>query len=176
MRTTRRCCATPATPSSAATRWPASATRARRASRRCISNCAVTDTRPIRSAGCRNADTGPTARVRAAHDRARIIAARHIRRIVRQESCMRLRPWFALLLGLQLLPALAQQAPPTTPATPAAKPSTPAEGEPAEVAPADDPDAAETAATKVPLDEIRRFVGVFDAVREAYVDPVTDRK
>ena len=42
--------------------------------------------------------------------------------------------------------------------------------------PSDDPDAAETAATKVPLDEIRRFVGVFNAVREAYVDPVDDHK
>jgi len=87
---------------------------------------------------------------------------------------MRLRPCFALLLGLQLLPALAQQAPPTTPATPA--PQLPSQPQPAEVAPADDPDAAESAATKVPLDEIRRFVGVFDAVREAYVEPVTDRK
>jgi carboxyl-terminal processing protease len=79
---------------------------------------------------------------------------------------MRLRPWFALLFGLQLLPALAQEAP-ATPAPAAAS---------AEVAPSDDPDAVETAATKVPLEEIRRFVGVFDAVREAYVDPVTDRK
>ena len=76
---------------------------------------------------------------------------------------MRLRPWFALLLGLQLVPALAQEA-------------APAQAPVAEVAPSDDPDATETAATKVPLEEIRRFVGVFDAVREAYVDPVTDRK
>ena len=90
---------------------------------------------------------------------------------------MRLRPCFALLLGLQLLPALAQQAPPAAPATPAPQPSSSQpQPPPAEVAPADDPDAAETAATKVPLDEIRRFVGVFDAVREAYVEPVTDRQ
>ena len=74
---------------------------------------------------------------------------------------MRLRPLFALLLGLQLAPVLAQQTPP-----PQAQ----------AVAPSDDPDAAETAASKVPLEEIRRFVGVFDAVRQAYVDPVTDRK
>ena len=74
---------------------------------------------------------------------------------------MRLRPLFALLLGLQLAPVLAQESP---------SPQAPA------VAPSDDPDAAETAATKVPLEEIRRFVGVFDAVRQAYVDPVTDRK
>jgi carboxyl-terminal processing protease len=44
------------------------------------------------------------------------------------------------------------------------------------VAPSDDPDALESAATKVPLDDIRRFVGVFNAVREAYVDPVADHK
>jgi carboxyl-terminal processing protease len=45
-----------------------------------------------------------------------------------------------------------------------------------EVAPSDDPDAAESAASKVPLDEIRRFVGVYNAVRQAYVDPVNDDK
>jgi carboxyl-terminal processing protease len=39
---------------------------------------------------------------------------------------------------------------------------------------ADDPEAAESAASKVPLAEIKRFVGVFNAVREAYVDPVGD--
>ena len=44
------------------------------------------------------------------------------------------------------------------------------------IAPSDDPDAAESAATKVPLDEIRRYVGVFNVVRQAYVDPVTDKK
>ena len=45
-----------------------------------------------------------------------------------------------------------------------------------EVAPSDDPDAAESAASKVPLDEIKRFVAVYNAVREAYVDPVDDDK
>ena len=45
-----------------------------------------------------------------------------------------------------------------------------------EVAASDDPDAAESQATQVPLDEIRRFVGVFNAVRESYVDPVDDGK
>ena len=44
------------------------------------------------------------------------------------------------------------------------------------VAPSDDPDAAESAATKVPLEEIKRYVGVYNAIKEAYVDPVDDRK
>lgn len=43
------------------------------------------------------------------------------------------------------------------------------------VAPSNDPDAAESAASQVPLPEIRRFVGVYNAVREAYVDPVQDK-
>ncbi len=41
---------------------------------------------------------------------------------------------------------------------------------------ADDPDATESATSKVPLDEIRRFVAVYNAVKEAYVDPVEDKK
>jgi len=44
------------------------------------------------------------------------------------------------------------------------------------VAASDDPDAAESAATKVPLAEIRRYVGVYNAVKEAYVDPIDDKK
>lgn len=39
----------------------------------------------------------------------------------------------------------------------------------------DDREAAEAAASKVPLAEIQRLVGVYNAVREAYVDPVEDR-
>lgn len=39
-----------------------------------------------------------------------------------------------------------------------------------------DPDADESAASKVPLDEIRRFVAVYNAVKQAYVDPVDDKK
>jgi carboxyl-terminal processing protease len=71
---------------------------------------------------------------------------------------MRLRP-LPLLLALLLAPTLhAQEA-----ATDA-------------IAPSDDPDASESSASKVPLDEIRRYVGVFNAVKEAYVDPVDDRK
>jgi carboxyl-terminal processing protease len=50
----------------------------------------------------------------------------------------------------------------------------PAHAQEADVPPVDDPEAAESAASDVPLDEIRRFVGVFNAVREAYVDPVDD--
>jgi len=46
----------------------------------------------------------------------------------------------------------------------------------AAVAASDDPDAIESAATKVPLEEIRRYVGLFNAIREGYVDPVEDRK
>jgi carboxyl-terminal processing protease len=64
----------------------------------------------------------------------------------------------AIALALPFAPALAQDA------TPGA------------VAPADDPDAAETAASKVPLAEIRRYVDVYNAVKQAYVEPVDDRK
>lgn len=39
----------------------------------------------------------------------------------------------------------------------------------------DDPDAVQAEAAKVPLDEIRRYVTVFNAIRQAYVDPVSDR-
>ena len=80
---------------------------------------------------------------------------------------MRRRHWLPLLALLALSTAHAQE----SPAPPAAQ----SQAQP-EVAASDDPDAADTAATKVPLEEIRRFVGVFNAVREAYVDPVDDRK
>ena len=40
----------------------------------------------------------------------------------------------------------------------------------------DDPDAVESAATKVPLEEIRRYVGLFNAIRQGYVDEVDDRE
>ena len=73
---------------------------------------------------------------------------------------MRVRLLLALVLGLPLLPVQAQDQPPA----------------PATVAPSDDPDAAQTAASKVPLDEIRRYVGVYNAVREAYVDRVDDKQ
>ncbi|KRG64207.1 peptidase S41 [Stenotrophomonas humi] len=41
---------------------------------------------------------------------------------------------------------------------------------------ADDPDAKESVTSRVPLDEIRRFVAVYNAVRAAYVDPVDDKQ
>jgi carboxyl-terminal processing protease len=72
----------------------------------------------------------------------------------------------ALVLALCLSNAWAQeqQAPPND-----------ADGEHA-VASSDDPDAAESETTKVPLAEIRRYVGVYDAIKQAYVDPVDDHK
>jgi carboxyl-terminal processing protease len=51
-----------------------------------------------------------------------------------------------------------------------------AQSAPDKVAKADDPDAKESVTSRVPLDEIRRFVGVYNAVRAAYVDPVDDKK
>jgi carboxyl-terminal processing protease len=39
-----------------------------------------------------------------------------------------------------------------------------------------DATAAEAAESKVPLEEIRRFVAVYNAVKQAYVDPVDDHK
>ena len=64
----------------------------------------------------------------------------------------------AIALALPLAPrAFAQDASPAAPAS-------------------DDPDAAESAASKVPLAEIRRYVDVYNAVKQAYVDPVDDRK
>ena len=65
----------------------------------------------------------------------------------------------------------------TDEADPSAADPAPDEPAPAEPVPAsDDPDASESAATGVPLDEIRRYVGVFNAIRQGYVDPVDERK
>lgn len=62
-------------------------------------------------------------------------------------------------------------------ATPAwAQQQAPLPETPPVVAPSDDPEAAETAPAKVPLEEIRRYVAVFNAVKEAYVEPVEDKK
>ncbi|HEY0333332.1 MAG TPA: S41 family peptidase [Stenotrophomonas sp.] len=41
---------------------------------------------------------------------------------------------------------------------------------------ADDPDASESSSSKLPLEEIRRYVAVYNAVKQAYVDPVDDKK
>ncbi len=65
-----------------------------------------------------------------------------------------------LMLALCALPAFAQDTDKEAPS----------------VASSDDPDAAETVTSKVPLDEIRRYVAVFNAVKEAYVVPVDDKK
>ena len=66
---------------------------------------------------------------------------------------------------------------PVEPAPPVAPPAAPAPEEAdVDVAASDDPDAAESAATKVPLTEIRRYVAVYNAVKDAYVDPVDDKK
>lgn len=46
----------------------------------------------------------------------------------------------------------------------------------APAAEADNPDAEESASSKVPLDEIRRYVAVYNAVKQAYVDPVDDKQ
>lgn len=80
-------------------------------------------------------------------------------------------------------PATPAQAPPQTqPAPQQDKPPAAAQDEDTperttpQVASSDDPDAAESAATKVPLDEIRRYVSVYNAVKQAYVDPVDDKK
>ncbi|MGI8560976.1 MAG: S41 family peptidase [Luteimonas sp.] len=95
---------------------------------------------------------------------------------------------FAVAALLLWLPARAQDAQPAEP--PAQPPPAPAQPAPAQLADenaeaegkadgipaADDPDASESAATRVPLDEIRRYVGVYNAVKEAYVDPIDDRK
>lgn len=76
-----------------------------------------------------------------------------------------------LTLALAQGAAFAQEAAPAkgAPEAPAAAPA-PAP----EAADAEDPDAAEAANAKVPLDEIRRFVTVYNAIRQAYVDPVDD--
>src|SRR5690606_21506672 len=42
------------------------------------------------------------------------------------------------------------------------------------VAASDDPDAS-SASTRVPLEEIKRYVGLFNTIREGYVDPVDDK-
>ncbi len=64
----------------------------------------------------------------------------------------------ALAIALCVQPALAQE-------------SKPAEGEAAKVAKTD-----EAERSKVPLEEIRRYVSVFNVVKQAYVEPVEDRK
>ena len=105
-------------------------------------------------------------------------------------------PWFLLsallLLALPVAPAVAQQpaaaasdAPSAPdPATQAAEAGDQdrvgaAEAPEAPVPASDDPDASDERtgpASKVPLREIRRYVAVYNAIKEAYVDPVEDRE
>jgi carboxyl-terminal processing protease len=88
---------------------------------------------------------------------------------------MRSRLILALLIALTGASAFAQQSPPPPPPPPP-QPSEKEQAEEPAVASSDDPDAAETAPSKVPLEEIRRYVAVFNAVKEAYVEPVEDKK
>lgn len=73
-----------------------------------------------------------------------------------------MRPVRTATLLLALAPALALAQQPAPAATAQREAST--------------ADSEEAATSKVPLEEIRRFVGVYNAVRAAYVDPVDDRK
>ena len=79
----------------------------------------------------------------------------------------------SLLISVALYAPLvaAQEAP----AQPPAEDATPDAAQDAARA-SDDPDAVEAEAAKVPLDEIRRYVTVFNAIRQAYVNPVNDRE
>ncbi len=79
---------------------------------------------------------------------------------------MRLRPSSFLLLAL-VAPAFALHA---------QQAQEESEQQTLEIASSDDPDAAESTTSKVPLDEIRRYVAVYNAVKQAYVDPVDDQK
>ena len=78
---------------------------------------------------------------------------------LRSSSLPRVRPLPALLaLALCVQPALAQEA-------------KPAAGEATKTV-----KTAEDQSSKVPLEEIRRYVSVFNVVKQAYVEPVEDRK
>src|SRR5690242_255456 len=98
------------------------------------------------------------------------------------------RPFLFLLLALWPAAHVAAQQPASTEPEAAEAPAqeTPpgetgqagAAGAEAPVPASDDPDATDerTAATsKVPLAEIRRYVAVYNAVKDAYVDPVDDQ-
>ena len=110
-----------------------------------------------------------------------------------------LRSLLPLALALGAVPALAQQQPaPPAQATPPAAPvqAPPAASQPAPADDADDADAQDgdqaapaqapgkrsaktgkdDSDSKVPIDEIRRYVAVYNAVKQAYVEPVDDAK
>ncbi len=90
-------------------------------------------------------------------------------------------------LLLAIAPAFAQQAAPPAqetpqqqaPQDPKAAPASAPQDDQDQAKPvgsSDDPSAAESTPSDVPLDEIRRFVSVFNAVKQAYVEPVDDQK
>ncbi len=70
----------------------------------------------------------------------------------------------ALLLALAPTTAWSQAQPPAT------------AQKTAETAESESLDDSEAASSKVPLDEIRRYVAVYNAVKQAYVDPVDDKQ
>ncbi len=81
---------------------------------------------------------------------------------------MRHRLLFLLTAALlSPLPAVAQEVPGQSPEQSSEAP---------EVQATDDPDAVALDAAKVPLEEIRRYVTIYNAVKQAYVDPVDDHK
>ena len=79
----------------------------------------------------------------------------------------------AILLGVAAAPSFAQSPAPAPAAPAATEPAAAPQGEQDPLA-SDDPDSAKTDAAKLPLDEIRRYVMVYNAIRQAYVDPVDD--
>jgi carboxyl-terminal processing protease len=72
-----------------------------------------------------------------------------------------------VLFALQPVQVLAQEKPQEKPQSDTAVDAS---------AQAEDPDAMDTAAAKVPLEEIRRYVTVYNAIKQAYVDPLDDHK
>ncbi|WP_256645785.1 S41 family peptidase [Thermomonas paludicola] len=76
----------------------------------------------------------------------------------------------SLLIAFALHPALA-----AAQAVPAQAEPAQADGQAASLEDAD-PDAVALQSAKVPLDEIRRYVTVYNAIKQAYVDPVDDHK
>lgn len=85
---------------------------------------------------------------------------------------MRHRLLFLLTAALlSPLPAVAQEAPGQS-----SEQSSEQSPEAPEMQATDDPDAVALDAAKVPLEEIRRYVTIYNAVKQAYVDPVDDHK
>lgn len=81
---------------------------------------------------------------------------------------MQLRQWalLAVVIALLCAPVAAQQVPPVDGTAP------PAKGAEAAL----NRNADDTSASKVPLDEIRRYVAVYNAIKQAYVEPIDDAK